>query len=255
MINFIAYLPYIICGFVLVFFFFVLYLISDTGPTDKIDLTNPDTHVIVTGGSSGVGLSTALLLREHGCTVTIISRDRKKLEETKRMIDSQTKSTKGSLNIESADVSNRDQITAAINRCCVKMNGRCDILILSAGVSRPGYIDEVAPEMIEKQMSINYLGSLYSAIAVLPIMKSQRYGRIIFISSLAGLAATIGFGAYSPSKFAVRGLAEVLAMELKPYNIYTTLVNPPDVDTPMLAEEMQWKPLETKLISSGDASA
>lgn len=61
----------------------------------------------------------------------------------------------------------------------------------------------------------------------------------------------IGFAGYSPSKFAVRGLAEALQMELRPFNIFTTLINPPDVDTPMLKEEMAFKPDECKIISEG----
>ena len=61
----------------------------------------------------------------------------------------------------------------------------------------------------------------------------------------------IGFAGYSPSKFAVRGLAESLQMELRPFNIFTTLINPPDVDTPMLKEEMAYKPEECKIISEG----
>ena len=61
----------------------------------------------------------------------------------------------------------------------------------------------------------------------------------------------IGFAGYSPSKFAVRGLAEALQMELRPFNIFTSLINPPDVDTPMLKEEMAYKPDECKIISEG----
>ena len=61
----------------------------------------------------------------------------------------------------------------------------------------------------------------------------------------------IGFAGYSPSKFAVRGLAEALQMELRPFNIFTTRIIPPDVDTPMLQEEMAFKPEECKIISEG----
>lgn len=61
----------------------------------------------------------------------------------------------------------------------------------------------------------------------------------------------IGFSGYSPSKFAVRGLAESLQMELRPFNIFTSLVNPPDVDTPMLQQEAAFKPEECRIISEG----
>jgi 3-dehydrosphinganine reductase len=65
------------------------------------------------------------------------------------------------------------------------------------------------------------------------------------------IVGMIGFAGYSPSKFAVRGLAESLQMELRPFNIYTSLINPPDVDTPMLKEESAFKPEECRIISEG----
>lgn len=74
-------------------------------------------------------------------------------------------------------------------------------------------------------------------------------GRIVFVSSQAGQLGLFGYTAYSSSKFAIRGLAEALQMEVKPYNVYVTVAYPPDTDTPGLAEENKTKPLETRLIS------
>jgi 3-dehydrosphinganine reductase len=245
----IDYLPYIIAGAVAIIFIGVVYMITDSGPKGIIDLTNPLTHVIITGGSSGIGLSTAHQLRSLGCSVTIIARDIKKLDVAKKEIDAKNPGKHGSLDVASADVSNREQLEEVVKASCAKHGDRVDVLIASAGVSRPGRVEEVPTAMYESMVNINYLGSLYSALAVIPYMKRQGEGRLMFVSSLAALAPMIGFAGYSPSKMAVRGLAEVLQMELKPFNIYTSQINPPDVDTPMLADEMKYKPEECKILS------
>jgi 3-dehydrosphinganine reductase len=86
-------------------------------------------------------------------------------------------------------------------------------------------------------MRVNYMGSVYCTKAVIDSMKSRRFGRIVFVSSQAGQLGVFGYSAYSSSKFALRGFAEVLQMELKPYNILVTLSFPPDTDTPGLATE------------------
>lgn len=244
-----AYLPYVIAGGIGMVFVGMVYMVTDSGPKGDINLNQPTTHVIITGGSSGIGLATAHMLRAKGCSVTIVARNLNKLNAAKVEIDSKHAGKPGSLDIISADVSNREQLEAAVKAGCIKHGNRVDVMIASAGVSRPGRVEDVPTAMYESMVNINYLGSLYSSLAVLPFMKEQGCGRLIFVSSLAGLAPMIGFSGYSPSKMAVRGLAEVLQMELRPFNIYTSLVNPPDVDTPMLADEMKYKPEECILLS------
>jgi 3-dehydrosphinganine reductase len=229
----------------------VVFFLTTRPPRSRIDLSSPAVHVVITGGSSGIGLATAHMIRAFGCSVSLIARDMTKLNAAKEDIDGKNKGKPGCVSVFSADVSNYDQISAAIKESAARYGGRVDVLIASAGVSRPGRFDEIPVQYFESMTKINYLGALYSALAVVPIMKNQKSGRLIFVSSLAGLMGLIGFSGYSPTKFAVRGLAESLQMELQPFGIYTTLVNPPDVDTPMLQEEMQFKPEETKIISEG----
>lgn len=231
-------------------FLLIIYMVTDSGPDGKIDLTDPKTHVVITGGSSGIGLATATMLRQKGCSVSIIARDEKKLADAKAEIDSKTAGCGGELHTASGDVSNLEQIQSVISSCCAKFGNRVDVLIASAGISRPGLLEEVEIGMYERMMRINYLGSLYATLAVIPLMKKQKFGRLVYVSSLSGLTSMIGFAGYAASKFAVRGFAESVQMEFKPYNIYVSLVNPPDVDTPMLKEEMQWKPEETKILSA-----
>ena len=86
-------------------------------------------------------------------------------------------------------------------------------------------------------MRTNYLGGVFCSKAVIETMKNRRFGRIVFVSSQAGQIGIYGYTAYSPTKFALRGLAESLQMEVKPYNIFVTVCFPPDTDTPGLQEE------------------
>lgn len=125
-------------------------------------------------------------------------------------------------------------------------------MVHSSGASMPGYFDELPLAEFERLMKINYLGSVIVARAVVPVMKQQRSGgHICFVSSMAGQSGIIGYTAYAPSKFAVRGFAECLDMELKPHNILISVCNPPDVDTPMFKAENEFKPKECALISEG----
>jgi 3-dehydrosphinganine reductase len=84
---------------------------------------------------------------------------------------------------------------------------------------------------------VNYLGSVYCTKSVVDSMKQRRFGRIVFVSSQAGQIGIFGYTAYSSTKFALRGLAEALQMELKPYNVFITLAYPPDTNTPGLEAE------------------
>jgi len=96
---------------------------------------------------------------------------------------------------------------------------------------------------------INYLGSIYCTQACLISMKQRNSGRIVFVSSQAGQLGVFGYTSYCSTKFALKGLAESLQMELARENIYITLVFPPDTDTPGFKEENKSKPKETQMIN------
>jgi len=98
-------------------------------------------------------------------------------------------------------------------------------------------------------MEINYLGAVYATRSVLPSMKSRKKGKITLVSSLGGLTGLYGYTTYAGSKFALRGFAEALQMEVKPFDISITLSFPADTETPCFEEENKTKPLETKLLS------
>jgi 3-dehydrosphinganine reductase len=97
-------------------------------------------------------------------------------------------------------------------------------------------------------MEVDYFGTLHPVRAVAPGMVARGRGSIVAVSSAAGLLGIYGYTAYSPAKFAVRGLVQALRDELHPFGVHVGCVFPPDVDTPQLAEENRWKPAETAAI-------
>ncbi len=206
-------------------------------------------HIIITGGSSGIGKATAKLLASKGANLSIIARDPVKLETTKLELENNKINPQQSIFTIAADVSNCQQIEEAIQNC-ISTVGSPDILITSAGIVSPGYFQDLSNETFERTMAVNYFGALYSIKAVLPSMEKQQKGHIILISSAAGLIGVYGYTSYSPSKFALRGLAESLRGELKISGISVSIVYPPDTDTPMLEAENKIKPPEMKAITS-----
>ncbi|MGF1604379.1 MAG: SDR family oxidoreductase [Thermosynechococcaceae cyanobacterium] len=203
-------------------------------------------HAIITGGSSGIGKATATLLAQQGLNLTLIARDSAKLEQTRRILEQTLPSQK--ILTQTADVAVRSQVEQAIEDA-IATQGPPTHLITCAGIAHCDYFQNLSLEAYERSMAVNYFGSLYCIRAVLPLMEQQQQGHIVVVSSGVGLIGIYGYSAYSPTKFALRGLAESLRGELKPLGIQISVVYPPDTDTPQLAQENKIKPLEMKQIS------
>jgi 3-dehydrosphinganine reductase len=203
-------------------------------------------HAIITGGSSGIGKATAKLLASRGANLSLIARDPAKLEAAKAEIIHAFPNCR--IFTFAADVADRTQSTQAI-AAAIAQQGAPDLLLTSAGIAHPGYFQALPLEIFERTMAINYFGTLYCIKAALPSMESRKKGSIVIISSGAGLIGVYGYTPYSPSKFALRGLAESLRGELKVAGVHIGIVYPPDTDTPQLAEEKKTKPLETQKIT------
>uniref|UniRef100_A0A672HI97 3-dehydrosphinganine reductase n=1 Tax=Salarias fasciatus TaxID=181472 RepID=A0A672HI97_SALFA len=205
--------------------------------------------ILVTGGSSGIGKCIAIECYRQGAFITLVARNEEKLLQAKKEVEKCAINDKQVVLCISVDVSSDySQVESVIKQAQEKL-GPVDMLVNCAGTSMSGKFEEVEVDRFKKLMEVNYLGSVYPTRAVITTMKERRMGRIMFVSSQAGQIGLFGYTAYSPSKFALRGLAESLQMEIKPYNIYVTVAYPPDTDTPGLAEENKTKPLETRLIS------
>ncbi len=206
-------------------------------------------HVIITGGSSGIGKAVAKLLVQEGANVSIIARNKAKLDQAQIELQALKINSQQSILALPADVAKEEEITQAIKNAIAK-SGHPSILITSAGIAIPGYFMEITTAVFNRTMEVNYFGTLYAIRAVLPAMEREGKGNIVLISSGAGLIGLYGYSAYSPSKFALRGLAESLRGELKPKGIRVSIVYPPDTDTPQLVAENKTKPPETKAITA-----
>jgi 3-dehydrosphinganine reductase len=206
-------------------------------------------HVLITGGSSGIGLALALQSASAGARLTLLARDSAKLSAARAAISAKYPNA-GEVVVVLADVAVEAEVLAAIAKA-EQVHGPVDVLITSAGVARPGYFEEVPVSVFERTMAVNYFGTLYPLKAVVPAMRRRRNGAVVLISSGAGLHGVFGYTPYSPSKFALRGLAEALRAEMKGTGVHVMIVYPPDTDTPQLAEENKTKPVETKAITAG----
>jgi NAD(P)-dependent dehydrogenase (short-subunit alcohol dehydrogenase family) len=125
----------------------------------------------------------------------------------------------------------------AATQAAVERFGRIDVLVNNAANFQAGYFEELTPEQVERQLSTSLMGPMNVARAVLPVMRKQRSGHIISISSSAGLAGFEFCAAYSASKFGLEGWMEALHAEVAPFGITTTIVNPGFFRTELLTEE------------------
>lgn len=207
-----------------------------------------DQHVLITGGSSGIGLAIARQAAAAGARVSLVARDPAKLAAARATIQPANSGT-AEVVTASADVSIEAEVLAAL-KAAERVHGPVDILVTSAGIARPGYFEEVPVAVFERTMAVNYFGTLYPLKAVVPGMRNRGHGAVVIISSGAGLFGLFGYTPYAPTKFALRGLAEALRAELKGTGVGVTIVYPPDTDTPQLAEENRTKPPETKALTA-----
>lgn len=206
-------------------------------------------HVLITGGSKGIGRSLAFEAIKLGSNVTIVARDTEVLEKCKIDLLKSLPSKKQRVFSISADVTNDvsilEQVVAEAEEEC----GPVFMLINCAGTSISRRFEDTTTKDFRRMLDINFLGSVSITKAVIPAMKSRRQGIVVFVSSIAGLTGIYGYSAYSASKFALLGLAEALSMEVAPYNVSISVLFPPDTDTPGFELEQIGKPKETQLIS------
>jgi 3-dehydrosphinganine reductase len=204
--------------------------------------------VIVTGGSSGIGLATARLYATRGYNVAIVGRSAEKLAAAKAellgvaVVEGQHVATR------QADLSDFAQASTAIDSLVAEGFGP-DILVNSAGVIVPGEFATMPLENFESNLSNGYWSVVYPCRAAVPHMLARGSGHIVNVSSVAGYLGIYGYTGYSSAKFAVMGFTEALRFEMKPAGIAVHVVCPPDTDTPALAYEHTLRPPETDVIA------
>jgi NAD(P)-dependent dehydrogenase (short-subunit alcohol dehydrogenase family) len=134
------------------------------------------------------------------------------------------------------DVTSTDDAEQAV-RAAVDRFGRIDVLVNNAGSFYAGYFEELAPEQIERQLAATLIGPMNVARSVLPVMRKQRSGHIVSISSGAGLVGFEFCSAYAASKFGLEGWMESLEPEVAPFGIHTTIVEPASFRTEILTRK------------------
>ncbi|GAB5357942.1 hypothetical protein AAMO2058_000417300 [Amorphochlora amoebiformis] len=203
-------------------------------------------HIVITGGSTGIGFSLAKKFAALGANVTIMARTEAKL---KSAVGEIKKSAKDGVRVEykSVDVTDEKKVFSAMEYC--EKTQDIAMLIMSAGQATPGYFLDQDIDQFKRHMNLNYFGSLHSVKAVAPYMTSRGNGKIVFISSAASSIPIIGYSGYTPTKCAVRGLSDVLRMEFKGFGVNVSIAYPPDTRSPGFDRENLTKPEECKTIS------
>lgn len=202
---------------------------------------------IISGGSSGIGKACADRLLERGYHVALLARDPERLEQAR--VELSAKWPRAGISCHSVDVADWEACRSVVS-ALIQDHGAPAWLIASAGTARPGLFLEQPAEEHARHIQVNFLGTVHLVRAAAPAMAEAGDGRIVLIASGAAFLGIYGYSAYAPSKFAVRGLAEILRLELAEHGVSVTLASPPDTDTPQLAEEELTKPALTRRISS-----
>jgi len=182
--------------------------------------------VLITGGTDGLGKAAALLLAAHHYRVFAGGRSREKREELDRIAHEQ----RLPIRTLEMDVCDSASVQIAVELVLEKA-GAIDVLINNAGVGYMAVVEELRMEDFRKQYETNVFGLLRVTQAVVPHMRSRRKGRILMMSSAAGLISPPTYGAYSSSKHAVEGLANALRLEMYPFGVDVILIEPGYITT------------------------
>lgn len=206
---------------------------------------------LITGGSSGIGLSLAQKLVAQGCHVGILSRDPKKLESAAEKIRLAASSSSVRVTTIDADVSDFQNLNHTIQNW-IAQEGVPDLMVNSVGFGRPGLFTNTSVEVFHQMMDTNYFGSVHTTKIILPLMLQRHSGHIVYISSVAGFLGMYAYTSYAPTKFAVKGFVDTLRTEIRGSGVQLSLVFPPDTETPGLEAE---KPFQPPLLVAMNESA
>ena len=182
----------------------------------------------VTGAGRGMGLDIAKAAPTAGKAVVATGRDTDAVRRALGEADD--------LLVVKLDITSPQDAQAAV-KAAVERFGGIDVLVNNAAHFYAGYFEELAPEQMERQVTTTLIGPMNVTRAVLPVMRKQRSGHVVTISSSAGLAGFEYGTAYAAAKFGVDGWMESLAPEVEPFGIHTTIVNPAFFRTELLTKE------------------
>jgi NAD(P)-dependent dehydrogenase (short-subunit alcohol dehydrogenase family) len=201
-----------------------------------------DQVMVITGGTSGIGLATAKRAAKRGARVVLCSRNEPELRETVSAIEG----AGGKARFVVADVANQDDVERLATKA-VEEFGTIDTWVNNAGVSFYGNLTEVAIEDMRRLFEVNFWGTVYGARAAVPRLRGTG-GALINIGSIVSDRAVPLQGAYSASKHAVKGFTDALRMELEEEGapISVTLIKPSAIDTPYFQHAKNYMATEPK---------
>jgi NAD(P)-dependent dehydrogenase (short-subunit alcohol dehydrogenase family) len=193
----------------------------------EIEMADKKTWFI-TGAGRGMGVDFAKAALDAGHNVVATGRDpdavAKAVGETDQLL------------VVKLDVTSTQDAEAAV-QAAVGRFGAIDVLVNNAASFEAGFFEELTAAQIDRQFAVSVTGPMNVTRAVLPVMRQQRSGHVVTISSLAGFAGAAYTSAYAASKFAIDGWMESLAQEIEPFGIHATVVNPGFFRTELLTEE------------------
>ncbi len=183
--------------------------------------------VIVTGASAGIGRETALAFARRGAAVVLAARRVDRLQEV--AAECRKAGAEETL-VAPTDVASREQVDA-MAAAAVERFGRVDVLVNNAGYGLYAPVVDIDEQELRRLFDVNFYGLWYGMTAAARIMVKQGSGHIFNVSSVIGKRATPFHGGYCASKFAVNGLTEAARVELRPHNVWVTLVCPALTET------------------------
>lgn len=189
---------------------------------------------LITGTSTGIGYETALALARAGHRVYATMRSPERAPELGNLAAQE----KLPITVHALDVTEDESVAKAFERVLAEQ-GRIDVLVNNAGLSMTGPVEELGQDAFRQSMETNFFGALRCVQKALPLMREQRGGCIVNVSSVAGRVATAPQGPYCASKFALEALSEVLAQEVRSFNIRVAIVEPGVIQTPIVEKLRQ----------------
>jgi NAD(P)-dependent dehydrogenase (short-subunit alcohol dehydrogenase family) len=177
--------------------------------------------ILITGCSSGIGYEAAVALSKRGHQVICSCR---REEDVDSLVHQ-------GFNTVQLDVTDPLSVNKAIEKALKIANGRIDVLINNAGYGQGGALEDISTHVLLEQFATNVFGIMEVIRHVIPIMRKQKFGRIINMSSVLGLVSLPFRGAYNASKYAVEGLSDTLRLELKPSGIDVICIEPGPIES------------------------
>lgn len=215
--------------------------------------------VLITGGSTGIGLELAKCLAEqHVAFIVLAARRESVLQEAVTAVEKVVERCHGRTRVSYVvmDVASTASVQAAVKLAKEQCDGRAiNLLICNAGFAHPTRFLDTDMAVAAQLMEVNYFGALRLLWELMPSMVAEHRGRVVLTSSMAARAPIAGYSVYAASKAGLRALAHSVDMEYSCLGVRCQVVSPPDVETPGYAEENTVKSPECRAISSFGGAA